>query len=151
MFDQSIRIIARLGDRDPLNDGGVILDHGDGRPTLIWLTDADSDSVDEYGDPTHYLEFRCDILDIDDAVNGPGNQWVDVQGVSSCCDIPEAELKRLAAGTVQEQAMALWIAAGYHGWEEFDSYPQRLTKEEAEEFSAAIDECESRPARTMEA
>lgn len=34
----SIRIIGTIGDCNPLDyGGGIVLDHGDGRPTLVWF------------------------------------------------------------------------------------------------------------------
>ncbi len=130
-MDQSIRIVGRVGDRNPLNEGGVILDHGDGAPQLVWLTGIDDDE---------WLRFTCDLLDIDDALNGPGNQWADARAVASCCDMDPAELVRLSkSDDLQERAWALISVAAYYGWENFDSYPERYTEAEAEAWSDMLD------------
>lgn len=152
-FDKSIKVVARVGDRDPLNDGGAILDHGDGRPTLIWLESFEDAPVNTRCEQCgigekcrlQFLKFGVDILDIDDAVNGPGNQWVEVKGVSTSCGVEESELKRMAASDdIREKAMAVWIVAGYHGWENFDSYPAQLNHDEAQQFADDLDEAEKR-------
>ena len=45
------RIIGAIGDVNPLAyGGGVILDHGDNHPTLVWFEPNEQDT-DDYGDP----------------------------------------------------------------------------------------------------
>lgn len=126
------KLIGRIGDVNPIYGGGAIFDHGNGHYYLTWIEDvADAELPDN---KTHEM-YGVDLEDIDGAVNGSRNQWVNVEGVSRCCDIPVEELKRLAAGTPQERALAVWIVAGYHGWANFDSYPELLTEIEVEKIT----------------
>lgn len=141
MLDKKLKMIARIGDHDPLNEGGAILDHGDGRPTLSYLI-PDEDSADDYGEPTRFWRYGADVLDIDDCVNGPGNPWIEAASVASSTGMPEAELRRLSAGTVKERALAILTVAGYYGWEEFDAYPLMFNREEAREYAADLDAME---------
>lgn len=49
---QPIRIIGHIGDVNPFDySGGVILDHGDGHPTLVWFESHESDGESE----------KCDV------------------------------------------------------------------------------------------
>lgn len=47
------KIVGVVGDINPLQySGGVILDHGDGHPNLVWFTPIEWEHTDAYGDPT---------------------------------------------------------------------------------------------------
>ena len=49
------KIIGAIGDCNPFTEeGGIILDHGDGHPTLVWFVpmEWDESTRDKYGDPT---------------------------------------------------------------------------------------------------
>lgn len=139
-MDKSIRIVGRVGDRDPMNDGGVILDHGDGGPQLVYMVGVDLDNEDR----AFWLRYTCDLLDIDEALNGPGNRWADVGDVASSCGMTAEELIRLSKSSeVGERAVALIAVAGYYGWEEFDRYPERYTEAEAQAWADMLDERES--------
>lgn len=157
MLDESIRIVGHVGDRDPLNDGGVILDHGDGRPTLLYLVSVE-------GGPKRYdceacggvctLEFYkygADILDIDDIVNGE-HAWADAADVARSCGWDEAELRGMARSeNLTERCHAIMAVAGYYGRENFDGQPYRMHHDEAEAWAAALEEDEKRPPREQAA
>jgi hypothetical protein len=55
-----IRIIGSIGDCNPLAyGGGVILDHGDGAPTMVWFEPIEWEALDRYGDPT-----QCEVYHV---------------------------------------------------------------------------------------
>lgn len=149
-LDESIKVHSRVGDVDPLNDGGAILDHGDGRPNVVYLVACEDGptrqcEVCDGACSLLFHKYTVDLLDIDDAVNGPGNQWVDVDGVASSCGTTAEDLRALAMSEdLRDKFSALYMVAGYHGWDEFDSYPVPMNHKEAEEFSSALDEAEKR-------
>lgn len=134
MSDTKPVIIGTIGDVDPLNDGGIILDHGDGRPTLDYFV---CQNDEEYEDEKRiYLRYRADVLDIEDDLKTARSRhgWIDVGDVAQSSGQSVRALIRESRGTPVQRAWCIWTCALHYGWENFDSYPDQMTGPEVEAF-----------------
>jgi hypothetical protein len=123
--------VAQIGDSSPLNWGGYIVDHGDGRPTLRYMI----------GSEGTYWVHGADILDIETDIKTAKsrNGWIDIGAVARSCGESVRTLIRAARGNWVAKACVIEACAGYYGWGEFDSYPVTMTEAEAEKWEAKMD------------
>lgn len=148
-FDPEVRVVATVGDVDPLNEGGAILDSGDGRPVLVYFVEAGETEYDSEQQEARevYLRFTVDVLDAETLVN---ERWVELKNVARSCGWRVEDMRADAMGTLKEKAYVLMAIAGYHGWESLDTDPGRYTSAEVEEWTEGLRVVERRPARAIE-
>lgn len=120
-MSDEITYFGIIGDRNPIEHwGGVVYDSGYG-PTVKYFQSYDDERVSIY-----------DVSIDDDVVKE--NDWVDWKGVASYTGQSTSDLRKYGKSKDPlARASVVEAAASYHGWDEFDSYPEDMTIEEAEE------------------
>jgi hypothetical protein len=128
------RFLATVGDSNPADYGGgyVIRYKHPGQSSFVdlecvqWDSDADNAEGSLY---TGDLRDR-DILKAHD--------WIDVDDMARLFDFDADEWRRMARGTIRERARCLEDIASYYGWDNLDSYPVRVTRDEVRKRYARV-------------
>jgi len=135
--------VANLGDVNPVDYGGYFIDvdeTGVYPPEATWLEAPDDDAE---GAARHaWLAYRvvlepCTYTDgvlSDNPFHPELPAWFaeSLDAVASCVGRDVAEIRAdLCGADPCRRADAYRDIASYHGWDNFDSYPVRLTRREA--------------------
>jgi len=120
------KVIRRIGDINPLDyDGGFAYLHFEtGKPEIemYLLDDPENDDTEK----DEYTVYTCLVED-------PGD-WADWNAVARSYGTKAEDYVNAFLRNDQDQMIcAIEDAAGYYGWFEFDQYPLKLTRAEAEE------------------
>lgn len=135
------KCIGTVGDVDPTNDGGIILDHGDGEPTLDYFVCQNDEENDD--DKRVYLRYRACLSDLETDVRTARNRngWIRPGDVARSCGYTTRDYIRSCRSTdPRVKAYAIVDAAGYYGWENFDSYPVQCSADEVTAFVEQFEE-----------
>ncbi len=135
-------IIGSIGDSSPfMHGGGLVLDHQDGHPTLLWFTpiDWDKSQCDEYGDPLQCevysvsldrrqvlgdVETRTDVYTLSHYSNQipyrerPDDNWSGTPSLNHGCPYSPAEYTEWWDESLPAIAAECGLSIGYlHDWE----------------------------------
>jgi hypothetical protein len=128
------RIIANLGDVNPLDYGGLfVLSDG----TMERLEEPCEDSKRQVWTVSTVALDRCTYIDgvlSDNKYHPDFPAWFadSIDRIASCVGIEAFYLIRLlCSDDVIERAWGYQAIADYHGWYEFDQEPVELTRREA--------------------
>lgn len=122
------RYLATCGDINPAEHGGgyLIRVYPDGQPSYVSLYCVEWESDDD--NATGYL-YEADVRDRDIL---KAHSWIDVDAMIASMgnDTDRADWIRQARGTYLERARCLYDIASYYGWQNLDSYPIRVTRDD---------------------
>ncbi len=132
----AMKKIGSIGDVNPIEHGGgcIFTQWRSGGPWVEYTHGLESDAPDaDEDDPnTSLTVYRVDL-----EKNGASflgwYDWVDWGKVAESvgADVEKYTASRLR--TAQARSLALQDAAGYHGWYEFDTYPETFKLGELEQ------------------
>jgi hypothetical protein len=133
--DVLVRVAGNLGDKNPFDYGGLIVFD-------VWQREPEHQYVaaefwfePEEGKGDHYEVYRFnvepDVLkDLDWIASSDTGNW-DV--IAENAGIERHVIERMAVSNDPlERAQVYRMVGDYHGWENIDSYPVALTREEIE-------------------
>jgi hypothetical protein len=128
------RFLATVGDINPADyDGGYVIRYKHpGQSSFVDLECVRWDSDDDDAEGSLYtgdLRDR-DIL----AAHG----WIDLPAMARSLDFDADEWRRMARGTLRERARCLEDIASYYGWDNVDSYPRRVTRDDIRKRYARV-------------
>jgi hypothetical protein len=134
----SARKIGSIGDVNPIDYGGgyIFSAPESGGPHLEYFDGLDSDEraerlsydddAEEKIDKLKVLLYRVDLgKDGKDFLSD--HDWVDWDQIADSVGNDGSAYAPGKLRTAQARALAVQDAAGYHGWNNFDSYPLELT------------------------
>ena len=120
------RVLAITGDVNPAEYGGGYLVRvspaGQSSYVSLYVVEWDSDDDNAKG-----RLYEADVRDRDIAA---AHDWIDVEAMSRSLDFDPAEWRKQARGSYVERARCLYDIASYYGWENLDSYPIEVTRDD---------------------
>ena len=115
------RLVAQLGDVNPIDHGGYFV-YGGERPAAERLELLGDNDPDRGAVGWEVYRFDLDACE---------ESWHDLPAVASYVDSTEEELRRLLLSSDPvDRAQAYRAIGDYHGFDNLDSYPIRLTRTE---------------------
>ena len=118
------RVVGHVGDVNwPDEEGGPILKSADGSYSLEYVIPPEDDEEDGL-----WTVYQTDLD------KEPLPDWVDARGVAASSGTSASILRKAwNSPNPHARAFARMDVAGYHGWNNLDDYPLRLTRQEVEE------------------
>lgn len=119
---QEPRVVGHVGDVNwPQYNGGPILKAADGSYSLEYIVPPEE---------SEYRRYEVYRMDLD---KEPLPDWIDATDVARAVGMSATVLRKLwNHRDPQARAEARMLVASYHGWDNLDSYPLRLTKREVQ-------------------